>query len=62
MGVPGGRERGFEDGVGVARSSVPKENLAGVGAADEKIGVEGGKGDGKDVRLRASKDQWETLR
>jgi hypothetical protein len=46
-----GRERGFEDGE-VFGSGVPEEDLAGVGAAEDEVGVEGGEGDGEDIGLR----------
>ena len=54
MGVAGGGEGGLEDWVRVARTGVPEENLAGVGAADEEVGVERGKGDGENVGLSSS--------
>lgn len=51
VGVPRGGEGSFENGVGVARSCVPEEDLSGVGSSDNEVGVEGGEGNRKDVGL-----------
>lgn len=36
----------------MAGAGIPEEDLARVGTAYEEVGVEGGEGDGEDVRLR----------